>query len=201
MAKEQHPDDPHAGQGTNLVSVTLTESQLVFILRRARAIAIRYKIGDAEADDVAQDVVMRVMKAAPVIDDIEGAIRGPWLRRVARNRVFDRARRAATHRSAAPSLAADEDLLRARPSRPDIALANAEARQARLRLRSLLDVEARVLHVVERVNDNDLSRSEAAAKLEKPIGAYDKLAQDVKRKIRAAMIGDDPNDLFDVDAG
>ena len=76
-----------AGRGDVAAFRALVDRHLTSILRFAR----RMLSADAEAEDIAQEAMLRLWRAAPTLEVGAGGVR-PWLRRVVSNLCLDRMR-------------------------------------------------------------------------------------------------------------
>jgi RNA polymerase sigma-70 factor (ECF subfamily) len=135
---------------------------------------------DGEAEDILQEVVLRVWEKAETYDPALGTPTA-WLVRIARNRAIDRVRarqsRPVTHPSeeVLPLVTVDEDLA---PG-PERSAAHAEQQQAiEAALRQIPD-EQRVL--IEQAFFEGYTQSELAARFKLPLGT-------VKTRIRSGML-------------
>lgn len=135
---------------------------------------------DGEAEDVLQDVLLRVWDKAESYDPMLGSPMA-WLVRIARNRAIDRVRarkaRPATHATdeALPSLVADDD----RTPGPERAAAQAEERLAVARALDQIPAEQRLL--IEAAYFRGYTHSELAVQFNVPLGT-------VKTRIRKGML-------------
>lgn len=135
---------------------------------------------DGEAEDILQDVLLRVWNKAESYDPLLGSPLA-WLVRIARNRAIDRLRAREVRPGmqatdeALPFLAADDD----RTPGPERSAAQAEERLAVARALDQLPAEQRLL--IEAAYFRGYTHSELAVRFNVPLGT-------VKTRIRTGML-------------
>jgi RNA polymerase sigma-70 factor (ECF subfamily) len=138
---------------------------------------------ESTAEEVTQDVMVRVWRKAALFDRRQGSV-STWIFRIARNRRIDLYRRAAR-----PALDEDEPMIApSAPPAPDAAL-DAADREAAMRA-ALSELPPEQLDLVRAAFYEGLSHTEIVEKTGLPLGA-------VKSRIRLAFdkmrkkLGDD----------
>lgn len=135
-------------------------------------------VGDrAEAEDILQDVFVRVWERAGSYDPTKGAP-VTWLARVARNRAIDRLRSRASRPEFSECGCADSVASDASEARPFASAVMAEQQRAVGAALAMLTPEQR--HLIEHAYYLGYSQSELAAHFRLPLGT-------VKTRIRAGM--------------
>ncbi|MFN8058649.1 MAG: sigma-70 family RNA polymerase sigma factor [Vicinamibacterales bacterium] len=135
-------------------------------------------VGDrAEAEDILQDVFVRVWERAGSYDPSKGAP-VTWLARVARNRAIDRLRSRASRPEFSECGCADSVASDASEARPFASAVMAEQQRAVGAALAMLTPEQR--HLIEHAYYLGYSQSELAAHFRLPLGT-------VKTRIRAGM--------------
>ena len=135
---------------------------------------------DGEAEDILQDVLLRVWNKAESYDPLLGSPLA-WLVRIARNRAIDRVRARAVRPGlqatddVLPDLATDDD----RTPGPERSAAQAEMRLAVARALDELPADQRLL--IEAAYFSGYTHSELAVRFSVPLGT-------VKTRIRTGML-------------
>jgi RNA polymerase sigma-70 factor (ECF subfamily) len=144
--------------------------------------------GDADAEEVTEDVFVQIWNGARRFDPERGAMRG-WLATITRSRALDlvrvRRRRQGAHERSA---AADEAGLAIDLSQPDAAddaLLRREARVALEGALALLNEDQR--RAIELAYFGGLSQSEIARRLDEPLGTVKTRIRDGMKKLRDAL--------------
>jgi RNA polymerase sigma-70 factor (ECF subfamily) len=149
------------------------------------SIVLRAVNNAAIAEDITQEVFLRVWNRVRTFDENKGNLEG-WLVTVARNRAFDYLRSvrnapdtssiSLTDLERSPLFAAGRD------SSPDRQLA---ARAVREALRDLTDDQRQVM---ELTHFEGLTQTEIAGQLKKPLGTVKGLVRSALKSLRAALV-------------
>jgi RNA polymerase sigma-70 factor (ECF subfamily) len=143
------------------------------------ALARRMLNDAAEAEDVAQEVFLRVWRAAPGWRE-ENAKFETWMHRVALNLCYDRLRR--RRERASPEAGADLADGAAGPSQSLL-----ESQRAALVAAAVAQLPARQRAAITLCHYNELSNIEAAAALEISVDALESLLARGRRALKAAL--------------
>jgi RNA polymerase sigma factor (sigma-70 family) len=174
---------------------------LMRVCFKARDAARSFGLDDADAEDVAGEAVAQAIATWDEFKGDSEDARAGWAWTITRNIVATRHRRRNTARQFEHELTETETTLRqsTQPVSPLVAATDAEAASERERFFSALDAgfHATAL-VVARQVAQEISRAEAAKLLDLRVESYDRLARQVKRKLRRAIVAGltDPSELF-----
>jgi RNA polymerase sigma-70 factor (ECF subfamily) len=141
--------------------------------RKLAAIARRFLGDEADAEEVAADVLWQAWREAGSFDPARGSV-AAWLVTIARSRALDRLR-ARRARQPLPGQAIEAEPV------PDPTAAVSDAERSRIVRRALGNLEPNERSVMELAYFSELSQSEIAQKLSMPLGT-------VKTRVRAAMM-------------
>ena len=141
--------------------------------RMLTALATRFLVNEADAEEVASDVLWQVWREARLFDSARGSV-AAWLATLTRSRSIDRLR-AIKARSGSPDHQTPSEPV------PDPASQVAQAERARIVRSVLMEIDPQERTVLELAYFSDLSHSEIADKLGIPLGT-------AKTRIRSAMI-------------
>ena len=140
---------------------------------RLAALANRFLGDQADAEEVAADVLWQAWRQAASFDPARGSV-ASWLVTIARSRSLDRLRARQARRAPAIADADSEPVA-------DPAAALDEAHRGRMVRRAIDGLEANQRVVLEMAYFSDLSHAEIAEKLSMPLGT-------VKTRVRSAML-------------
>jgi len=140
---------------------------------RLAALANRFLGDQADAEEVAADVLWQAWRQAASFDPARGSV-ASWLVTIARSRSLDRLRARQARRAPVIAEADSEPVA-------DPAAALDEAHRGRMVRRAIDGLEANQRVVLEMAYFSDLSHAEIAEKLSMPLGT-------VKTRVRSAML-------------
>lgn len=164
-----------AGAGDARAAETLVRRHL----SRMTAFARRMLSDGAEAEDVAQEVFLRMWRAAPTWREGQAKFE-TWMHRVALNLCYDRLRR----RRETPDADAGLEMADPAPAAPDVIVARERAAAVH---RALDGLPERQRAAIVLCHFQDMSNIDAAAALEVSVEALESLLARGRRALRAAL--------------
>lgn len=138
-------------------------------------------LGDADAEELSQQVLVRVWQRADQFDAAHGGL-SAWLFRIARNLHIDWQRRLGTQQRAAPLLEASEET-----STPGPEIAHAETSRAERVQAALAQLPERQRQVVHMAFYQAKTHGEIAAELDMPLGSVKSTLRLAFNKLRSSM--------------
>jgi RNA polymerase sigma-70 factor (ECF subfamily) len=149
--------------------------------RKLAAIANRFLSDEADAEEIAADVLWHAWRQAASFDPGRGSV-AAWLVTIARSRTLDRLR--ARRARQMPTVREPE----ADPA-PDPTTSLDQAERAAIVRRAIAGLEAHERKLLEMAYFSDLSQSEIADKLSMPLGTVKTRVRNAMIKLREALAG------------
>ncbi len=147
--------------------------------KKLATVANRFLADQADAEEVAADVLWQAWREAASFDRARGSV-AAWLATIVRSRALDRLR-ARKARQAPPIQAPPGDTPSDRSGAPDPSVEVDQAERERIVRQAIARLEVQERRALELAYFSDLSQSEIAERLSLPLGT-------VKTRIRNAMI-------------